>query len=179
MKLTDVVAVPRDVNSGLNGTSNSMMLSLLGNPRNAYGSDCRPVTNPKLAKRIVTDSVGPFRVSGFDLAVADLKVIFAEVKAKHPDIYAALGTAGMLCARLVRGSARSISNHSWGTAIDLTLAGVLDRRGDGMTQSGLIPIARVFNAHGWYWGARFGTEDAMHFEVSAQRLAEWKRLGKI
>lgn len=179
MKLTDEVAVPLTVNKGLNGTSNSMMLQLLGNPRNAYGSDCRPVTNRKLAARIVTDNVGPFRVTGFDLAVADLKSIFAVVKAKHPDIYAALGTAGMLCARLVRGSQRSISNHSWGTAIDLTLSGLLDQRGDGKTQVGLIPLAAVFNAHGWYWGARFNTEDAMHFEVSAQRFAQWKMDGKL
>ena len=77
-----------------------------------------------------------------------------------------LGTAGMLCCRLVRGSATAISNHSWGTAIDLTLDGVLDVYGDDKVQYGLTLIAPIFNRHGWYWGAAFRTEDGMHFEGS-------------
>jgi D-alanyl-D-alanine dipeptidase len=52
----------------------------------------------------------------------------------------------MLCARFVRGSTTTISNHSWGTAIDLTLDGVLDRRGDGRVQVGLTRIAPIFKS---------------------------------
>lgn len=179
MKPTDEIKVPAGVNAGLSGSGNALMLSVFGQPRNSYSSDCRPVTNAKLAKMIVTDNVGPFRVTGHKLAVEDLKLIFAEIKAKHPVEYATLGTAGMLCCRLVRGSNKSISNHSWGTAIDLTVNRVLDERGDKLTQSALAVIAPVFNKHGWFWGATFSTEDAMHFEVSAQRIAKWKALKLI
>jgi len=78
-----------------------------------------------------------------------------------------------LCCRYVRGSTSSISNHSWGTAIDLTLNNVLDKRGDGMVQYGLTVIAPIFNEHRWYWGAAFKTEDAMHFEVGRALLEQF------
>jgi hypothetical protein len=182
MKPTDEIKVPAGVNAGLSGCGNSLMLSVFGHPRypvTSYGTDCRPVTNPKLMKQIVTDNVGPFRVTGHKLAVADLKLIFAAIKAEKPMEYATLGTAGMLCCRLVRGSKVSISNHSWGTAIDLTVNRVLDERGDNKTQTALAAIAPIFNRHGWFWGATFKTEDAMHFEVSAQRIASWKAKGLV
>lgn len=177
MKLTDEVKLPVGLNAGLQGTGNAYMLALLGNPRSSYGADCRAVTNPKLLKLLVTDSIGPFRVTGIRPAVESLKQVFAEIKVARPAEYAALGSAGMLCARLVRGSKSSISNHSWGTAIDFTLNKVLDQRGDNMVQYGLTTIAPIFNKHGWYWGAMFSTEDGMHFECSRQLLAKWKAAG--
>lgn len=177
MKLTDEVKLPAGLNAGLQGTGNAYMLALLGNPRASYGFDCRPVTNPKLLKLMVTDSIGPFRVTGIRPAVESLKQVFADIKVAQPLAYAALGTAGMLCARLVRGNKTSISNHSWGTAVDFTINKVLDQRGDGMVQYGLAAVAPIFNKHGWYWGAMFGTEDAMHFECSRQLLAKWKAAG--
>ena len=79
----------------------------------------------------------------------------------------------MLCCRLVRGSASAISNHSWGTAIDLTLNGVLDAYGDDKVQHGLTLIAPIFNRHGWYWGAVFRKEDGMHFEASRDLIDRW------
>ncbi|MFC6762357.1 M15 family metallopeptidase [Sulfitobacter porphyrae] len=50
------------------------------------------------------------------------------------------------------GSRSSVSNHSWGTAIDVKLEGRLDGFGDGGTQFGLILLAELFNEEGWYWG---------------------------
>jgi hypothetical protein len=73
----------------------------------------------------------------------------------------------------VRGSTSSISNHSWGTAIDLTVNKLLDQRGDGKVQYALAVIAPIFNRHGWYWGAAFRTEDAMHFEASKSLIDAW------
>src|SRR5687767_15538973 len=103
--LKDLVPVPSGVNPGLDGTRNAFMLSLLGNPRPNYAEDCRPVTNPGLKARIVSGvSVGPFKVTGFDLAVESLKKVMIDIKAEQPNVHAALGTAGMLCCRLVRGS---------------------------------------------------------------------------
>ena len=121
----------------------------------------------------LTKDVGPFRARGLAPALEALTAIFAEIKREQSEVYAGLGTAGMLCARLVRGSTSAISNHSWGTAIDLTLDGVLDRRGDDRVQVGLIAIAPIFNRHGWFWGAGFRTEDAMHFEASDELIRRW------
>jgi len=111
--------------------------------------------------------------------VTALRSILAEIATAAPDVHSGLGTAGMLCARLVRGSTHSISNHSWGTAIDLTLNGVLDRRGDRMVQRGLAAIAPVFNEAGWFWGAGFGTEDAMHFEAGDDLIRQWHAEGRF
>jgi hypothetical protein len=102
-----------------------------------------------------------------------------DIKAEQPDVHAALGTAGMLCCRLVRGSTSSVSNHSWGTAVDLKIGGVLDPRGDNKVQFGLTLIAPIFNRHKWYWGAGFPTEDGMHFEISQQLLKKWHSDGLL
>jgi hypothetical protein len=72
---------------------------------------------------------------------------------------------------------RHVSNHSWGTAIDLTLQGKLDQRGDNRVQVGLARIAPIFNHHGWFWGADFSTEDAMHFEVGDETIRAWHASG--
>jgi hypothetical protein len=111
--------------------------------------------------------------------VAALRSIVGDIATYEPEVYAALGTAGMLCARLVRGSAHSISNHSWGTAVDLTLNGTLDQRGDDKVQRGLVHIAPVFNDHGWFWGAGFGAEDGMHFEASDELIRRWHAEGRF
>ncbi len=161
------------LNPGLSAVNNTYMIKNLGNPRESFSADCQPITNAKLKKHIQTASVGPFKVTGLKPATESLQSIMSEISIKHPDIYTALGTAGMLCCRYVRGSTSSISNHSWGTAIDLTLKGVLDKRGNGMVQYGLSLIAPIFNSHGWYWGAAFPTEDGMHFEVGRSLLEKW------
>jgi Putative peptidoglycan binding domain/D-alanyl-D-alanine carboxypeptidase len=178
--LKDLVRVPGGVNQGLDGTRNAFMLSLLGNPRPNYAADCQPITNAQLKARIVSGvNVGPFKVTGFDLAVESLKEVMTDIKAEQPDVHAALGTAGMLCCRLVRGSASAVSNHSWGTAVDLTIGGVLDPRGDNKVQFGLTLIAPIFNRHKWFWGATFPTEDGMHFEISQQLFKKWHNEGLL
>lgn len=146
------------------------MLALLGNPSSVYDDQCQPVTNPVLKKLVVLEDVGPFKVTGLKPAVEDLQLIFSRVKTDRPDLYVSLGTAGMLCCRLVRGSATAISNHSWGTAIDLKINTELDRRGDGLVLQGLVDLAPFFNRQGWFWGAGFRTEDGMHFEMGEERI---------
>jgi len=164
------------INQGLTAASNVLMLAAFGQPLVAgnYTSQCQVPTNPTLRRNLVTDTVGPFKVTGLLPAVLSLKEVMVDIQSGQPQVYAALGTAGMLCCRLVRGSTTSVSNHSWGTAIDLTLDGVLDERGDDLVQYGLTLIAPIFNRHGWYWGAGFTTEDGMHFEGSAAKIGEWK-----
>jgi peptidoglycan hydrolase-like protein with peptidoglycan-binding domain len=166
---------PSSINVGLLSPGNNFMLQKLGQPLTAMGySDlCQTPTNPKLRRNLVLDTVGPFRVTGLVPAVLSLKAIMRDIAAAHPDVYSALGSAGMLCCRLQRGSNTAISNHSFGTAIDLTLDGVLDTYGDGRVQYGLSLIAPIFNRHGWYWGAAFGKEDGMHFEGGKALIEAW------
>lgn len=174
MAITDLIPIPDGINPGLNAARQITMKTLLGTPRGSFSRDCMPVTNPVLRRLIKTESVGPFRVTGLAPAIDSLKEVIADIQREQSEVFEGLGTAGLLCARLVRGSAVSISNHSWGTAIDLTLNGVLDQRGDRnrTTQSGLARIAPIFNRHKWYWGAGFPIEDSMHFELSDQRIRE-------
>lgn len=172
--VTRLVAVPTGINVGVTSAKQATMLGLLGNPRSNYDDVCREVTNPALKAHMEIGSVGPFRVQGLRPAVASLRDILAEIAVKQPDVHAALGSAGMLCARLVRNTTTgAISNHSWGSAIDVTLDGVLDARGDNLVQEGLTRIAPIFNRHGWFWGAGFRIEDAMHFEAGDGLIRKW------
>jgi hypothetical protein len=179
MAITDLTGIPQGINPGVSSAKQTTMLSALGNPRGDYDDTCREVTQPRMRDLISTRDVGPFRARGLAPALEALTAIFAEIKLEQAEVYAGLGTAGMLCARLVRGSTSAISNHSWGTAIDLTLDGVLDRRGDDRVQIGLTRMAPIFNRHGWFWGAGFRTEDAMHFEASDELIRRWHAGGRF
>jgi len=174
--LTDFVsrASLGSLNVDVRPVSNQLMLSLFGAPRDSYGSDCQSVTNAELSRNMTVSTVGPLRVQGLRPAIDSLRRVLVDVQKEQPSVYAALGTAGMLCCRLQRGSATAISNHSWGTAIDLKIDGELDARGDKKIQYGLTLIAPIFNRHGWYWGAGFHTEDAMHFEGGRTLVQAWK-----
>ncbi|MEP5761876.1 MAG: M15 family metallopeptidase [Litoreibacter sp.] len=177
---TEIMTLAKErFNKGITQPRNSTMLSLLGQPRNQYGTNCEPITNPKLKTRVETRQVGPIRVTLLKPALESLERIFAKLKATEPDLYAVLGTAGGTCVRLIRGSRSSISNHSFGTAIDVKLQGELDGFGDGGTQFGLLLLAELFNEEGWYWGATYRREDSMHFEVGEETLHRWRREGKI
>lgn len=179
MPITDLIPIPDNINPGLNAARQLTMLSLLGSPRGSYTRNCRPVTHQNIRRLLVTENVGPFVVSGLAPAVNSLRQVMEEVRNEDAEVFEGLGTAGMLCARLVRGSASSISNHSWGTAVDLTLNGILDERGDEAetVQAGLARIAPIFNRNGWYWGAGFRVEDAMHFELSDQKIRQLHAAG--
>jgi hypothetical protein len=177
MSITDLIPIPADINPGLNAARQLTMKALLGNPRGSFTRDCQPVTSPRLRDLVRTVDVGPFRVTGLAPAVESLREVLNDIHLEHREVFGALGTAGMLCARLVRGSASSVSNHSGGTAIDLTLNGLLDAPGNRRTQRGLADIAPVFNRHGWYWGAGFPREDAMHFELSDQKIRQLHAAG--
>jgi hypothetical protein len=173
---------PSTVNIGLASPKLSTLRAILGEPRSDYTGECQPVTGP-FKSRIVTKSVGPFRVTGVDVAVKALSEIFAAVKRELPDLHDILGTAGMTCARKVKirqpnGSiklGRNPSNHSWGLAVDIKIGNKLDKQGDKKCYRGLLILSRYFNAAGWYWGVSFPTEDAMHFEVAETTLKRWKK----
>lgn len=179
MALTDLIPIPSNINPGLNGARQLTMMSLLGSPRENFSDDCQDVTNPTLRALIRTEDVGPFRVTGLAPAIASLKEVLVDIHEEQREVFGALSTAGMLCARLIRGSKHGISNHSWGTAVDLKIDGILDKRGDKArtVQRGTALIAPIFNRHGWYWGAGFPIEDSMHFELSDQKIRALHQAG--
>lgn len=170
---TDRLPLPPSgsVNVGLSSPSNRTMIAKIGNPRESYTQDCAEPTNAAFIAACVTQSVGPFRVTGHRTAVASLRAVFADVQRDHPDLYVKLGTAGMRCCRYQRGSSSAISNHAFGTAIDMKIAGVLVPRKARYAIVGLSMLAPYFNRAGWYWGATFDTPDPHHFECSTSLIA--------
>ncbi|MCK0094131.1 M15 family metallopeptidase [Yoonia sp. F2084L] len=180
VELTEEMTLARDrFNNGVTQPGNRVMLEVLGQPRAQYGTTCQSVTNPNLRAMLETRQIGPIRVTMIKPALDSLERIMGRLQETEPDIYASIGTAGALCVRLIRGSSSSISNHSWGTAVDIKLEGRLDGFGDGSTQFGLLIIAELFNEEGWFWGATYSREDSMHFEVGVETLRAWADAGQI
>jgi hypothetical protein len=178
--LTEQMLAARDrFNKGVTQPRGKTMMALLGPPRDDYGTDCRTISNPKLKALVETREVGTIKVTMLKPALDSLERIVAKLKEDEPDIYAKLGTAGALCVRFIRGSNASVSNHSWGTAIDITLQGELDPFADGTMQIGLVILAEHFNEEGWYWGGGYNREDGMHFEVGEETLKKWVEEGLI
>jgi len=170
------------INQGLTSPSSSFMISLLGLPRPDLTGTCQPPTDTAFKKRVETRKVGPIKVTGLSVALDALDRVLADVRSELPDLYALIGTEGMMCCRYKKIKGKVVkdpSNHTWGTAVDLTLGEVLDTQGDDKVQRGLLILSRYFNAHGWYWGAAFPTEDAMHFEVSREQLVKWQDAGLL
>jgi Putative peptidoglycan binding domain/D-alanyl-D-alanine carboxypeptidase len=184
MNPTDIVPIPKNINTGLSSAKNSTMIQILGRARDTFDDKCRPATNDPIKSLLTTKDVGPFRVTGIKPAVKSLEEILRKVKKDQPDVFAVLGTAGMYCGRLISGSSK-ISNHGWGTAVDISLGSILDglskpERSDGKTLAGLAAIAPIFNDAGWYWGVGFSTfEDGMHFEVADETIRDWQASGEF
>jgi hypothetical protein len=188
-KRADIQAPPRgSMNPGVEAVSGSYMLTNFGEPRIAkdYDFEGKGITNPKLSKLMTTADVGPFKETGMRPALTSLTAIMADIKREQPEAYAQLKSWGMLNVRRKKTkrnrarppAERGISNHSWGSAIDLSFKGHdVDTPDDNKVYFGLTLIAPIFNRHGWYWGAAFqGFEDAMHFEPGKALLEGWKSM---
>lgn len=176
MDYTQLVKVPdyASINSGISACKQDTVLAIFGKP-GKMSKDCSTPTSKKLLEGLVTEDVGPFKVTGLNKIVALLRDIFKEIKEKEKELYDVLDTAGMLCCRAVRGSSTYYSNHSFGSAIDLKIKGALDKVGDGKCQYGLLACYHYFYKRGFYWGSEFGKnnasrEDSMHFEASDELM---------
>ncbi len=167
------------INKGIERPRPAVLRELLGEPRAQYSDDCQPVTNQKLLALLETRQIGSFKVTMVRPALDSLQQIIDRLASKEPGVASALGTAGALCARHVRGAPNTVSSHAWGMAIDLTLAGDLDRMGDQSTQFGLVVLADFFNNAGWFWGAGYEREDSMHFEPGEALLRQWAAEGRL
>jgi hypothetical protein len=176
-----VVVIPtrRTLNEGLTVATPGFLEEMLGRPRADLSDDCQSMTNPELRAMLVTEDVGPIRVQMLAPAVESLRRVFAQIRRADPDLYDRIGTAGSLCVRRIRGTTDRLSSHSFGTAVDLNIDGHLDAFGAGTTQLGLTILADFFAAEGWIWGAAFGREDSMHFEISREKILRWREEGRI
>jgi hypothetical protein len=112
MALTTRIPLPprADMNSGLSYLHPRTAEDILGFPSDGDLTDS--CGDPSADLDIATEDVGPFRATGHSLAIASLKRIFSKVNAERPDLYDALGTAGMLCVRRIRGTRQTPSNHT-------------------------------------------------------------------
>lgn len=162
----------------LTQASEDFMQSALGVPHAAPTEVCQQPDNPALADLLV-GSAGPFSAVLLAPAAQSLGRIYDRVKTDNPDLYGQIGSAGGLCVRLVYGSGGVLSNHSWGTAIDLSIDGKFDFPNDGMVQLGLVELSKYFADEGWIWGAGFAYEEPAHFEVSQEKLQEWLDTGLL
>ena len=174
-----LVADRRNLNKGLTVPTPTYMISTFGSPRDGLSDTCQDMTNPRLAALLEDQLVGPVKVKMLRPAIESLQTVLNNIQQADPELYARINTSGSLCVRFIRGSTTAVSNHSFGTAVDLNIDGILDTLGDGRTQLGLTIMSDFFNAEGWVWGAAYGREDSMHFEVSREKLEEWIKAGKI
>lgn len=179
---TDAVPCPsRDsINTGLSSAQHSTMVLTFGVP-GRLTVDCSDLTNQKLLKLIETRRVGPFKsLTGLKPALDALDTVFRDVDKDMPGLYAVLGTAGMLCCRSVRGRPEYYSNHSWGTAIDLKVGGILAPLNATRIPRGLLLIYPYLHRNGWFWAAGYQKRtDPMHFEVSQETIQKWKASGML
>lgn len=174
-----LIADRRNVNDGLKVAGGEYLEEQLGRPRDDLTDECQAMTNERLKDKLVLEDVGPIRVRMLQPAIDSLKVVFSNIEKADPDLYARINTAGSLCVRRIRGTENSLSTHSYGLAVDLNIDGHLDTLGDGKTQLGLTILADFFKDEGWVWGAGFGREDSMHFEISRRQLDEWLSEGVL
>jgi hypothetical protein len=183
MTYTALIPKPyaKSVNGGRSPLHLRTVLELIGAPcvippKNGGGPEV--ITNKRLRAKIETVQVHDhFKVTGHALMLRALKRGFDRLKVDHPDLYKYLGSAGGLNVRFVRGSTSSWSNHAFGFAVDLTIAGELDQRGDDKTQAGLLVVYSYLKAEGFFWGTEFGIEDSMHYEISDELVREWHKQG--
>ena len=171
--------LPNSINQGLTSPTATFLISELGVP-GALNDDCTyVVTDPKIKNQIVTEDVGPFKVTGLKPAVSAIRRVFQKVKIADRELYNQLTSNGMLCVRKIEGT-QKFSNHSWGSALDIIINKNTDVRGDNKTQLGLKKLYPYFHAEKFYWGAGYSTtEDSMHFEVSQELITQWKESGEI
>lgn len=190
MKIGDV-GTPSDdsINTGVRPCPTRRLIATYGPPANPRLLNDRRCLPPMLMRDpwkrwMRTREVGPFRATGHGAFLAYLDQFHTWLKDRHPHLYGLLGSAGCLCLRYVRGAPGVLSNHALGLAIDYTIAGRLDVRGDSRTLEPLRDLYRHIKSFAsytdqppLYWGAGFRVEDSMHFEASAELLEWWERRG--
>jgi len=170
-------------------TGSAFQTSILGDPgdtcrNDASCTDCHCKAQSQIIQNnLILIDVAPFSLTTLKPFGELLQQTLEEVKTARPELFWGLKTAGSSCCRPVkiRGTVRtgSLSNHAWGSAVDVYFGAAIDAQGDDQTQAGLLAIAKFLNDKKIFWGAGFPVEDSMHFEPSKQLMIEWVCAGKI
>jgi hypothetical protein len=175
------IKIPPRPSGAIQPCRQSVQLAAWGAP-GKLSVECSTLTNPLLVKNMITAHVGGesygFNVTGLRQAVESFDRILEHIALNKPELAKRISTAGMFCCRAVRGSTVNFSNHSFGTAIDLKIDGVLDKPGDGFCLPELANIAQIAGQYGWSWGGWFSNEDAMHFEAGEALVKQWAEQAK-
>ena len=167
------------INAGLSPAPHSLMMSAFGAP-GALSDECSSPVKRLTAEMITVRATPNFRMYGFKLFVNAVAGALEEIKVEHPALYDILGSAGVTCCRAVRGSHSHFSNHSWGTAWDVTVGGILAPLNATRIPYGLFPLHAALHKRGIFWAAGYrGRTDPMHYEASAQLIQKWDKAGLI
>jgi len=160
----------------------SRLLEVFGQPAKNIGDKCGGVDSEALRSQLRNEGVGLFSVTMLGPAVESLRYILSEMEKSEPELWKRLSTLGSICVRYVRGSATSLSNHSFGTAIDISI----DRKiiplgttGTGELEQSIRRVAEYFERAGWVWGGKFQIPDPMHFEVGSELFERWVSTGAL
>src|SRR5262249_28321360 len=94
----DIVDIPpkNTFNKNLSSATEATMLQLLSVPGEKT-NDCSPASGDFKKRVISRFDVGPFKVSGLDIAVKSLKAVFDEAEEQIPNVVAVVKNDGMLC----------------------------------------------------------------------------------
>ena len=174
-----LIADRTNANKGLTVPTPNFLEGFLGRPRPDLTDNCQGMTNETLRNMLRRENVGPIEVNMLAPAVESLRTVFERVRNTDVTLHDRIRSSGSLCVRQIRGTTGRLSSHSFGLALDINIDGQLDRFSDGKTQVGLTIMKDFFKEEGWIWGAGFRREDSMHFEVSREKLEEWRAQGKI
>ena len=176
MPWRELVAVPSplSINTRVRIASTHQMVKYFGAPTKILSDDCDiRAISPVIKPDIVTIKCGRWKMTGFRPFLLLMDQVFHEYEDRFPAAYRDMSHAGVLCVRRIRGSRRTPSKHSWGTAIDLGFGGSVDRRNDDLCYQGLLDFYGIAKKYGLYWGAGFAIEDAMHFEAGEALIQKW------
>ena len=184
-KLSDLVPIASipNLNVGLSSAREETMIACLGSPQMPLTREDTPErASPTVRKLEKQQKIGGVNADGIAPAVDSLHAILTQAFADIAGLRAALRGDGMLVVRLRRPTHPTaypkISNHAWGTAIDLKLIGMEPPADTGNKVPYFIAaLAPYFNKAGWYSG--IGFSDDMHFEVADQTIRTWLAEGKF
>lgn len=179
------------INKGLKSPNQEAMISLLGSPKMPLTTADQPgKASPVVKKLAKTLKVSAHVVvTAIQPALDSLSTILNEaftdqLKTENGmhNLESVLSTDGMLVVRLRRPTSglpsTKISNHSWGTAIDMKLIGHSSPANTGDHIPRFIAVLLpYFNNEGWYSGISF--HDTMHFEVAEETIQRWSDEGKL
>jgi len=161
-------------NNGLAQASNSYMASKLYNLALKPNDKCyNGDLPPGLTSQMITRDVGLLKNTRMLGAVMNsLQTVWREVEVKEPVLAYVVQSSGSLCYRSNRPCGCAVSNHSWGSAIDVNYGGGPPESSlpGGDASMYLYRLQAYFHNAGWYWGAGFSNQDNMHFEASANLL---------